>query len=212
MLRAKLFVDGFNLYYPIHEHTQKTGENYLKWLDLQALGSRIASARGERLVGTTYCTAYKKGDSAAKSRHRLYNAALRHTSVEILFGHYIREPDRTCDSCGGTTEKYSEKQTDINVALALVRDAYAGEYDVAYLLSADSDQAATAEHFKLQFPDLKIISVVPPNRDHSERVMAHAHGKFTATIELIKASRFPSIILRKGENPIRCPAEYDTPR
>ena len=204
-------MDGFNLYYPIKEHAAETGHDHLKWLNLVSLGARIASARAEDLAGVTYCTAYRDGDPDGRNRHRLYNSALRHVGVEILLGHYMKEPARACSACGHSEEKQSEKQTDINVALALFRGAMNDEFDTAYLLSADSDQAATASHFKQQFPDKNLVSVAPPNRKHSRKVLEHADAKFTATIELVSASRFPSVILRQGQNPIRCPREYDLP-
>lgn len=58
--RAAVYIDGFNLYHPIHEF----GEDFLKWIDLWRLGELICHRHGTRLVKTVFCTAVPKDDPA----------------------------------------------------------------------------------------------------------------------------------------------------
>lgn len=204
-----MFVDGFNLYHPLAELAAANKMNHIKWLNLHALGEAIAKRRNEEFMGATYCTAYQTKDAEAKGRHVIYNNALRHFGVEIQLGHYITVPTDPCSNCRMTGEKPNEKQTDINVALSLFRAAWDDLYDVAYLVSVDSDQAATARHFKEQFPQKMLVSVAPPNKEHSNKVLNENGGeKVSLTLQDIINARMPNAIIRTGKPPIVCPRDY----
>ena len=45
----------------------------------------------------------------------------------------------TCRSCGNHWNSPEEKQTDVNLALWLVREAFRSKYDEAFLVTQDSD-------------------------------------------------------------------------
>jgi hypothetical protein len=45
----------------------------------------------------------------------------------------------TCRRCGSVWASYEEKETDANIAVALVADAAASASDIALIVSADSD-------------------------------------------------------------------------
>lgn len=151
--RAALYVDGFNLYHPIAE----TGQNHLKWACLHDLGKIICEKENANLVRVVLCTAVPKHLPEKRDRHNKFNAAQRARGVDVINGHHVYEADR---------EKYAEKQSDINVALELITDGLADIYDIAYLLSADSDQAATARVFadKLMPLGKRMIGVAPFGR------------------------------------------------
>ncbi|KCZ54029.1 hypothetical protein HY29_02880 [Hyphomonas beringensis] len=204
-----MFVDGFNLYHPLAEYAAANNMNHIKWLNLHALGEAIAIRRKEIFVGATYCTAYQTKDQEAKTRHKLYNDALRAYGVKIEQGHYMNVPTKLCGDCGMMGEKPTEKQTDINVALSLFRAAWRDEYDVAYLLSVDSDQAATARHFADEFKGKSLVSVAPPGKPHSNKVLQYNGGlKVTLTIADILKARLPNAVLKNGKPPIVCPRDY----
>ena len=72
ILRAALYVDGFNLYHAIDDLDRP----FLKWLDLWALGERILDRKTERLVRKVYCTAQKPGEPAKNQRHAASRRAI----------------------------------------------------------------------------------------------------------------------------------------
>lgn len=161
--RAALYVDGFNLYHPIHE----TGENHLKWACLWRLGEIICEKGGQRLVRVVFCTAVPKieRDAGKHDRHIRFNSAQKARGVSIILGHYVPE---NIEENGVPTgrKKWTEKQTDINVALAVITDGIDDVYDTAFLLSADTDQVATARTFseRLSPQGKKLIGIAPPGR------------------------------------------------
>lgn len=122
--------------------------------------------------------------------------------VTVIKGHHVIDPD---------TGTRSEKQSDINVALSLILDAHDEIYDHAYLVSADSDQAATARVFRERFPDLKLCSVAPPNRPVSEKVASYADDHFVLNKLEIETCVMPGYVPGKTGNLIRRPDNYKPP-
>lgn len=196
--RAALYIDGFNLYHPIHE----TGDNFLKWNCLYTLGNNMASLAGFQLVKVVFCTAFPthKG-RGTKDRYIAYCNALRARGVHVIEGHYIEER---------STGKWSEKQSDINVSLSCLFDALDDVYDVAYLLSADSDQAATARVFKERFGDKRLIPVAPPNKKVPTKVADYSGKGFVIKVLDIEKCVMGNVVPGKT-GLIRRPTEYDPP-
>lgn len=205
-IRVGVYVDGFNLYHPIHELNQP----FMKWLNLYRLSEIICRDPSETIVRVVLCTAVPKDDPDKRDRHNAYIEALAGAGVDILKGHHIVEP-KECFDCGMISTKRVEKQSDINVALSLILDAQDDLIDRAYLISADSDQAATASFFKMRFPKKSLIGVSPPNRRVSDKVRNLAQHSFTLTEQQIEWALFPQYTRKKSGTLMRRPTEYDPP-
>src|SRR5664279_2305109 len=169
--RAAFYIDGFNLYHAVDD----LGQPHLKWLDLWALSERLIDPENEELVRVTWCTATLSDDVQKMLRHRAYKKAVQSVGVIPVMGHFVNE-EMECRACEATWLKPTEKQGDVNLAIHLIADAHQNHYDVAYLVTADSDQAATAKKFRTDFPGKRIISVAPPNRQHSKHIINYAHA------------------------------------
>ena len=209
--RVAMYVDGFNLYYPISE----LGQPHLKWLNLWAVAEMLsANLEHGPLQKVVFCTAFPKRNIDKKIRHERYVEALEAHGEHVDLGHHLIREHVCLGECKSVTEVEAEKQTDINVALSLYQDAHDNVFDYAYLVSADSDQAATAYFLKKHFPDKKLISVAPPKRDHSNKLLSRADGKVKIDEIVLKACRLPEIILPSPPTimkAIRCPDEYKMP-
>ena len=182
-LRAALYIDGFNLYHPIRR--MGADHQHLKWACLWQLGLGLTVPRGQELVKVVFCTAIPsvRQNADRRTRHIRFNDAQRARGVTVLEGHYVPEPIEV-DGVPTGEQKWTEKQTDINVALALIIDGLEDEYDVALLLSADTDQVATARVFveKLKPLGKKMVGIAPP-----DRVAPIGYGSY----------QIPSIVLQK---------------
>lgn len=206
-LRAAFYIDGFNLYHAISD----LGEPWLKWVDLWKVAETLAPKVTEQVVKVVFCTAYYPGDSNKKWRHDQYKNALEISGVECLWGHYVHE-ERECRNCRSTWSSPGEKQTDINIALSLYHDAFVDNFDVAYLVTADSDQAATARFLSTHHSKKRLITVAPPGRNFSANIERFAAGRMQLTKETIARSLFPQIKLDPNGNAHgRRPREYDPP-
>lgn len=205
--RAGLYVDGFNLYHAVDE----LGDAFLKWCNLWRLGEIIIPSRTERLVRVVFCTAFYPGDSGKRIRHERYIAALKRVGVECVLGHYVHE-DMSCRGCRRDWKKPTEKETDINVALSLYDDAACDLIDHAYLLTADSDQAASARMFRHRYSEKKLTTVSPPGRNFSKHILNYTEGrKIALNRDHIERSHFGNELLENGP-PIVRPLEYAPPQ
>lgn len=169
--RAALYVDGFNLYHPIKE----MGLPYLKWASLWKMGEIICEPHGATLEKVVFCTAVPSHLPESRDRHNTFNAAQRAQGVQVVPGHHIHDG-----------EKWNEKQSDINVALHLILDACDDKYDMAILLSADSDQAATAKLFCERFPGKRLLGVAPPTKSVPNKVQAFCYDTYSLSRTVIE--------------------------
>jgi hypothetical protein len=83
--------------------------------------------------------------------------------------------------------------------------------DTAYLLTADTDQAATAGLFARRFPKKKLVSVSPPGRTHSQHILSHTPHKIALNREHIERALFPGLVTAEGQASVMRPHEYDPP-
>ncbi len=201
ILRAGLFVDGFNLYHAIHD----LGANHLKWLNLKALGQKIIPQKSETLAEVVYCTAYYPGDPDKRRRHEIYIRALAHEGVITKLGHYIHEPMK-CRSCNHVWRKPTEKQTDINLALSVIDAVMLDRVECIYLLTADTDQAATLTFLGNRFPSIQRVIVFPPGRHPSDDLKNRSNRTIKLQRHHIEDHLLPGFI---AANPaIIRPVEY----
>jgi hypothetical protein len=161
------------------------------------------------LVKVVWCSAYRTGNTGAKARHRAFRLALEQSGVTTKFGHETNEPAE-CRSCGYQWVIPREKATDINLALAAYQDACDDVYDAAFIVTADTDQAATLACIRHRFPQKKLFVVTPPGRQPSKHLTALADGNVKITERMLDESAFPASV-GAGINTIIRPFEYDPP-
>jgi hypothetical protein len=207
-LRGAIYVDGFNLYHAIDDLNQP----YLKWLNLRKLGELVARGHSKSIVRAVFCTAYFPGDHGKRSRHRQYVEALNLVGVETLFGHTTKEPmECALKTCGYKWDAPREKETDINLALSLYADAVTDVFDVGFLVTADTDQAATLNFMSREFPNKRIIVAVPPGRTPSKHLRDLSSATMNLTIDHLDECALPSLVESPGRRSVVRPFEYDPP-
>ena len=208
-VRAAFYIDGFNLYHAIDE----LNKPYLKWISLIDLATILIPKKSEHIVKLIYCTAFYPNAFEKRQRNEKYTKAQRFFGggrIEIVMGHYVDETLQ-CRSSGNIWNKPTEKETDFNVALALIDDAYQDIFDHAYLVTNDSDQAATAKVFAKRFPHKRLTSVCPPGRRHSKHILEYCQSSALITLDHLEKALMESQILTQGGLILR-PADYAPPK
>lgn len=206
-MRGAVYYDGFNMYHAVDD----LGQPYLKWCNLRTLGELIARGHATTIERAVFCTAYFPGDHGKRVRHEAYVNALKLVGVETRFGHTTTEP-MECKSCGHKWRQPREKETDINLSLALFEDAIDDVFDVAFLVTADTDQAATVSAFKRRFQNKRVINVIPPGREPSKHLADLCHGRVKLKERHLDECALPAIVMKQGERTIFRPKEYDPPQ
>lgn len=207
-MRVTGFVDGFNLYHSVKD----SGHSHLKWLDLWKLCEMFAPAPQYELTGVLYFTAYATHRPNAVKRHRVYVEALRAVGVQPVIGHFKRK-QAGCRSCGSTWPRHEEKETDVNLALRLFERAYADSYDMALLITADSDIVPAVRMTLASFPAKTIRVLTPLDRPHG-RELLQASGQKARKIRRphLEQSLLPERVADSSGQVVAIrPSEYDPP-
>ncbi|MCF6220217.1 MAG: NYN domain-containing protein [Robiginitomaculum sp.] len=144
--RVQCFVDGFNLYHAI----DNLGSDYLKWYDLKQLVSQFIDPNIHEIIDVFYFSAYANWLPEASNRHKEYVKAIRAHGCTPILGQF-KEKDRSCRSCGSRWKAHEEKETDVNIALALVSGAFKDQYDEAFVVSRDSDLTPAVQMVREEF-------------------------------------------------------------
>lgn len=191
--RVICFVDGFNMYHALKD----LGKPYLKWLDLQLLFSRLTRSKSQIITQILFFSAYPTWRPDSYQRHRAYIKALSSRGVMPIMGQFKNKPKK-CLKCHAQWISHEEKETDVNLALALLDLAYKDRYDHAFILSRDSDLAPAARKVKENFPHKKISVFSPFNYRHSSELLQTADGHKTINLNHISTSLFPEKIYDAG--------------
>jgi NYN domain len=122
-----------------------------------------------------YFSAYATWLPDAYRRHRQYVKALGAVGVTPVMAQF-KEKGRGCLSCGSRWIAHEEKETDVNIALHMLDDAYKDRFDRALLVSADSDLAPPIRMVLDRFPKKQIRVLTPIGRNHSWALVNAAGG------------------------------------
>lgn len=197
--RVIAYVDGFNLYFGL----KSKGWRRYYWLNLQALAENLLKPY-QILNKTKYFTARISGSPDKQKRQTTYIEALGTLSnFEIIYGKYQLNP-RNCKKCNYFEQVPSEKMTDVNIAVELMSDAFLDQYDVAYLLSADSDLTHVITRIRSLFPKKKIIIAFPPGR-YSKDLVNRARFSFPIGRAALAKSLFPEEVKKPDGYILKCP-------
>lgn len=205
MTRVVCLVDGFNLYHSL----DALRKPWLKWLDLWALSQRLSRPRTERLEAVYYFSAFAYWLSEPQRRHRAYVRALEAHRVTPVLGHF-KEKSRSCRKCGARWKAHEEKETDVNIAIALLRLAQKDEFDRCLLITRDSDLAPAIRAVREDFPAKAVTVVAPPHRGHSSELLDAAHNnKAKVTLRQLEDCQLPDTVIDASGNVVaRRPTEY----
>lgn len=186
-MKTAFFVDGYNLFYGLLANTNH------KWLDLPKLLSHIASIQNPETIPAEfyYFSAPilpKLASRGIKSKEAqdTYIRVLKAQGVKIVLGRHqivhAKAPKfvnkETPPSRDNQVEiwKLEEKETDVNIALAMYRlatkqllEKSTQPFEQIILVSADTDLGPAIRALREDFPDL-IIGVILPHREDSKRI------------------------------------------
>ena len=206
MKKVSFYIDGFNVYYSL---ALKKYRKY-KWLNYMELGKRIIPhIPGDTLQKVHYFSAYTlpdPNDPDKVNRHRKYIKALKDAGVAVTLGHY-KEKDVKCKACQTWFKHPEEKQTDVNIAVHLLRDAHLDEFDVAVLVSADTDMVLAIKVARATFPKKKFGVLFPIDRAAGGLKNACDFFVYTKTKHL-RDSQFPDPLYLKNGQVLHCPPTW----
>jgi len=208
--RVVCLVDDFNLYHSLREAERGHGHS-LRWLDLSALCSSLLHAVPGRceLAGIVYFSALARHMEAARpgtvARHLRYLDALQATGVETILGHFKRRQVR-CPYCGRVRDRWEEKQTDVGIAVRLMKLAATGACERVLVVSGDTDLVPAISEARSTWPAR--IGVAFPARRANAQLRAVADWTINLDAGSYARHQFPAVVRGRDGTGIRRPSGW----
>jgi hypothetical protein len=206
-MRANVYVDGFNLYYRCLRGTP------YKWLDLAKLATLLVpSCTVNRIRYFTAHVSNDPSDPRQSQRQQTYLRALgtipNLTIHRGLFTQQIKK--RRLAAAPHTLVEIihmEEKGSDVNLATHLLLDGFQGDFDLALVVSNDSDLRTPVQVVR-QTLSLPVTVAIPGNRRRIRRSsLAPADFYTRVTESKLSASQFPTVI-QDANGQIRKPSSW----
>jgi hypothetical protein len=191
-LITNVYIDGFNLYYGSLRNTP------YRWLNLETLCQLLLpkNAIGEIKYFTALVSA-RPTDPDQSIRQQLFLRALGTLpKVSIHKGHFLtHEVMMALVMPPGQQQKYArvikteEKGSDVNLATHLLHDAHMGRFDVAAVVSNDSD---LLEPIKIVRQELhKPVGILNPHPNPSRALLSHIDFIKQIRCGVLRSAQFP---------------------
>jgi uncharacterized LabA/DUF88 family protein len=197
--RTSIYIDAFNLYFGSLKNTP------YKWLNVELMCNFLLKKND--IVGIKYFTAKvipRENDPHQPIRQQMYFRALRTIkNIEIIYGHYLSHEVKMLlatplFSAEGKKQKYAtvlkteEKGSDVNLATHLLHDAHLDIFDVAVVISNDSDLLEPIKIIRNHFK--KKVGIINPHKKQS--VVLKKNSDFVKQIRegVLRESQFSSLM------------------
>lgn len=205
MERVIGYVDGFNLYFGL----RSKGWRRFYWLNVHGMVAHLLRP-GQRLEAVKYFTSRVSSSPVDPDQNRRQSVFLEAlatlTNTSLYFGHYLSKAVQ-CRKCGAKWLKQEEKMTDVNIAMELLVDAQQDRFDVALLVSADSDLTGPVVKVRTLFPKKRVVVAFPPDRV-SERLKREANGWIHIGADSIRGNQLPDPVVKPDGVKLWKPVEW----
>jgi uncharacterized LabA/DUF88 family protein len=199
--RVIAYIDGFNLYFGMRE----AGFDQCRWLNVKKLVESLLQPNQE-LVGVKYYTSRVSNNPDKQKRQSTYLDALGSVGVEIFYGNY-QDNNLECRRCGNVWKSAKEKMTDVNIATAIIVDAFKENYDMAMLISGDSDLTPPIKEVHNLFKNTRVFIAFPPKRHNSSMAIV-AKGYLIIGRKKLVDAQFDEEVISKTGFKLKIPNEW----
>jgi len=154
--RVNIYVDGFNFYFGLKS---KMWKKYY-WLDVVNFFEKFMK-EDQILENVYYCSAIQKNNGKKDRQDLFFSANKLNPKFKLVFGKFLQ---KTFTYGGKSYSTFEEKQTDVNIAVQLIRNVVLDKCDISIIVSADSDLIPPINLIRELNPNHKIYCYFPPNR------------------------------------------------
>lgn len=192
-MKINVYIDGFNLYYGAVRNTPFRWLNLLKMNELLFPNDQI-----NKIKYFTARVSARPSDPDQPIRQQTYFRALQTIpNIEIIEGSFLTKEimmplANTNPQRYAQVIKTEEKGSDVNLAVHLLNDGYKKDYELAVMVTNDSDllEPMKIVRYELGFP----VGLVNPQRHPSFHLKRHATFIKQLRQGVLRASQFPNAL------------------
>jgi len=127
-IKVSFYVDGYNLFHGL-DKAFPDSKKYLKWLNIYKMfQNEFMNKMDSELVNVFYFSALPSHLSQdTLDTHNAYKLALENSGVKYIGGKFkLKTKTHKCPNCNKVAvyQEHEEKESDVNLALYILRDAY----------------------------------------------------------------------------------------
>ena len=172
--RILVLIDGYNYFHKLKAY-QNHYNKCVKWLNYKSLiESWLTENDDKETIEIYYFSAianWRGADSVTK--HKTYIKALESTGIKAILGEFKQKKasrcaeNEKCENCTCSPDKkklirHEEKNSDVNLAITLIKETMLNSYDKCFILSADNDFASAIKMARELNDKVKIVIQPPP--------------------------------------------------
>jgi len=169
--RVNAYIDGFNLFYGALKHPDR--KKY-RWLNVEKMIKSIYTPTQKYGINkinfyTARIVPHSTTDDAPKNQQLYFNALKTIPNIQIILGNFIAKPTKFPRHPISTPPeivevlKTEEKGSDVNLASHIVLDAALDNFDIAVVVTNDTDLFEPLRIAKEVF-NKKIVLICPHNK------------------------------------------------
>src|ERR1017187_5060739 len=176
--KSVVYIDGFNFYYGLlHERPDLKGLNYLRLAELLRPNDEMLQVK----YFTTIVDSDKPVSEKRDRQKRLLRALGLHPKFKPVWGKFgDRQLECLVHACPSRQKFWTleEKQTDVNIAINMVRDVAELKPQVMVLISGDIDLVPALEEVKRLNRSIHLSIFIPAPESQLGRRRNDDMGKF----------------------------------
>lgn len=191
-MRTFVYIDGFNFYYGAVKNTP------YKWLDFSKFCQHLLPSN--QILKIKYFTARVKArpsDPRQPIRQQTYLRALQTIpNLEVVYGSFLTKTISmpVVNPLSGQPKfvkvsNTEEKGSDVNIAAHMIHDGHLDLYDVAVLVSNDSDLVEPVRIVRYELG--KVVGLINPHKRPSYELKKHVNFIRQVRKGVLQNSQFP---------------------
>ncbi len=192
-MKINVYIDGFNLYYGAIKNTPYRWLNILRMCELLFPHDQI-----NKIKYFTARVSARPGDPDQPIRQQTYFRALETIpNITIIEGTFLTKEitmplANTSPQAYARVIKTEEKGSDVNLAVHLLNDGYKRDYELAVMVTNDSD---LLEPMRMVRQELNLpVGLVTPQKHPSFHLKQHATFIKQLRSGVLGASQFPAAL------------------
>lgn len=170
MKRVSFYIDGYNFYRGLRDRKWE----FFYWLDIVKFCESFLR-KNQELIEVNYFSAIPINKGKQERFDRFLSANRLNAKFSVYLGKFMEKIIVMGDR---KIKTYEEKQTDVHIAVKMIRDVVLNKCDGSILVSADSDLTPAIDFIREFKPEHKIFIYFPPVRfsfDLKQRANSYIH-------------------------------------